>query len=992
MSAAPPALSGLYTMPAGWSFVDALAAGLSAHAGDDPLALAGMTVLLPTRRACRALREAFLRHAGDRPLLLPKMSPLGDLDADALALEPGEVPGGPEALDLPPAIGGARRQALLARALMARRDLALTPGQAFWLAADLGRLLDAALTEGLSFDRLADLVPEELAHHWQVTLEFLKLITAHWPAILEAEGALDAAERRNRLLAARAALWRASPPDGPVIAAGSTGSIPATADLLATVATLPQGAVILPGLDRAMTEEEWQALDEPHPQAALKRLLARLEIDRAAVPDWPTPPADAAPGPDRSRLLRELFRPAATSEAWRGIALPADCLDGIRRLEAPTAREEAEALALLMREALEQPGQTCALVTPDRALGRQVAAALTRWGLAVDDSGGRPLSDTPPGAFLRLLAEAGAEALAPRPLLALLKHPLAALGRKPERLRAEVRDLERRALHGPRPAPGLAGLRAALPAGAEALHRLLDDLDRALAPFLALLAADAAPPAALADAHLAAAEALAEAPGEPGPLRLWRGEDGEAAAAFAVELAEAVADLPPTEGRHYPELLEAALAGRVVRPLWGDHPRLFIWGPLEARLQHADVILLAGLNEGTWPATADADPWMSRPMRERFGLPPPERRIGQQAHDVAQMLARPRVVLSRALRDGGAPAVPSRWLLRLDAVLDGAGRMLPAITAERPDPPLAWLRQLDAAGVPRPVPPPAPRPPLAARPRELPVTDIGVWMLDPYALYARRILGLRKLDPLEADPGAADKGQIVHEALAAWLRDSDPLAPGAADRLRASGAESFAALGRRAPDLAAFWWPRFLTLVDWLVAEQRRRAEAGARPAALEGQGRLVLDGFAGGAFTLTARADRIDRLADGSLAVIDYKTGSVPSKPDIAAGYAPQLPLEAAIAEAGGFDGVPAAPVAALEHWRLAGRTGEVKALPRLDKDGQDAVAAALDGLRGMIAAFDRPEMPYLSQPRSNRPPRFSDYGHLARVAEWSVGGEGES
>lgn len=1007
LSAAPPAaarlpIRGVCTLPAGWSFVDALAAGLRAQAGDDPLALAGITVLLPTRRACRALREAFLRQSGDRPVLLPRMSPLGDLDADALAMEAGalgagELPGGPEALEIPAAVSGLRRQALLARALAVRGDLDLTPGQAFWLAADLGRLIDAAATEGLSFDRLAGLVPEELARHWQVTLDFLKLVTAHWPAILADEGAVDAAERRNRLLAARAALWRRAPPDGPVIAAGSTGSIPATAELLAVIADLPQGAVVLPGLDREMTEEDWQALDEPHPQAALKRLLERLQVARDEVPDWPVPPPGAAPAPDRAVLLREMFRPAATSEAWRGVALPAGCLNGLTRLEAPTVREEAEALALIMRGCLEEPDRTCALVTPDRGLARQVAAALARWGLVVDDSGGRPLADTPPGAFLRLIADAVAGDLAPRPLLALLKHPLAALNRKPEALRAEIRWLERRCLRGPRPAPGLAGLRAVL--GAErgddpppALARLLDDLEAALAPLLHLHRLDRVAPASLAEAHLAAAEALAEAPGAPGPTRLWHGEEGEAVAAFAAELAEAIADLPPTAGRHYPELLEAALAGRVVRPRWGDHPRLFLWGPLEARLQHADLVILAGLNEGTWPAPPAADPWMSRPMRQGFGLPPPERRIGQQAHDVAQMLARPQVVLSRALRTGGAPSVPSRWLLRLEAVLGGAGLSLPAITAEHPAPWLAWLRQLDAAGPPRPCAPPAPCPPVAARPRRLSVSDVGTWMLDPYALYARKVLRLDKLDPLEADAGAAERGEIVHEALSAWLQaESDPAAPEAAGRLRAAGEAAFAALRQRAPDQAAFWWPRFLGLIDWLVAEQRRRAAAGARPMALECKGRLELPDAPAGPFALTARADRIDRLADGSLAIIDYKTGSVPSGPDIAAGYAPQLPLEAAMAEAGGFAEMPATGVAVLEHWRLAGTVGQVKPVPRRDKAGEDVVRAALEGLRAMIAAFDRPDTPYLSQPRPNKPPRFSDYAHLARVAEWSVGEGGE-
>ncbi|NNG04161.1 MAG: double-strand break repair protein AddB [Inquilinus sp.] len=990
MSAGPT----LYTIPPGTPFVDALAVGILERAGDDPLALGRVTILLPTRRACRSLREAFLRLApGDPPaLLLPRMAPLGDIDPEALELEVEDLPGLADALDLPSAISELRRRILLARLVLGRRDLPATPDQAAWLAAELGRLIDQVTTERLDFADLAGLVPVELAEHWQQTLAFLEIVTARWPEILAAEGAIDAAERRNRILDSRAEAWRRRPPADPVIAAGSTGTVPATAGLLEVVARLPVGALVLPGLDREMDGESWDAVDETHPQAGMKRLLERIGVDHRAVPDWPAAAKAGGSPPGRARLVGEIMRPAATSEAWRGLA-PVDeaALTGITCIDCPTPREEATVIALLMREALETPGRTAALVTPDRGLARRVAAAHARWGLAVDDSGGRPLADTPAGLFLRLVAQAAADGLAPLALLAVLKHPLAAGGEAAAGFRARVRALERAALRGPRPASGAAGLVAALQAADE--KRFDRPAERAaLVEWVGRLAACFAPLARLAEgeaalgdllaAHMAVAEALAATADEPGAARLWRHDDGEAAAGFAAELAEAAADFPALPLVRYPGLIEALMAGRVVRPRYGEHPRLSIWGPLEARLQSADLLILGGLNEGTWPADPAVDPWLSRPMRVQFGLPAPERRIGLAAHDVTQALAAPRVVLTRSERVEGAPTVPSRWLSRLAAVI---GEDAMAALNGDGAPWRHWTVALDRPDAVRPCPPPAPRPPVAARPRRLSVTGVGTWMTNPYAIYARHILRLEPLEAIEADPGAAERGEVIHNALSAFVAtDGGGLTDDALARLLAEGRVAFAALAAY-PEAGAFWWPRFERIAAWFVGHEAER-RAVAMPAATECKGRLSFDGPAG-EFTLTARADRIDKRADGTLAIIDYKTGAVPTDKQIAAGYAPQLPLEALIAAAAGFEGVAAAAVAELAHWRLSGGdpAGEEKPV-RIVLD--DLIRQTETGLRRLIARFDDPDTPYLARPRPDFIYRFDDYEHLARVLEWSAGG----
>jgi ATP-dependent helicase/nuclease subunit B len=984
----------VYTVPPGAPFLDGIAAEVLRESAGDPARLADYTLLLPTRRAVRSLREAFLRLSGGEALLLPRMTPIGDIDEEALAFADEEAVSA-AALEIPPAIPELSRRLLLAELI---RELPAdahgnrrSPEQAVLLAGELGRLIDQVETEGLTFDRLAELVPERYAAHWRITLDFLEIVTKHWPKLLLSQGAIDPAARRNLILAAQTAHWRAHPPQGPVIAAGSTGSIPATAELLALVASLPQGRVVLPGLDLDLTESDaWEKLAPSHPQFGMKRLLERIGIERREVMLWPTAPVSPASAA-RARLIAESLRPAESTDAWRRLTnFPHESLDGLALIECPSPREEGGTIALLMREALETPGRTAALVTPDRSLARRVAAELTRWGIEVDDSAGSPLDATPPGVYLRLVAEAAAEGLAPLALIALLKHPLAAGGVDPPRFRHAARLLELAVLRGPRPASGIAGLRGALGrlephtrAQRATLTKFIDRLDRALGPLVELLARPEVDPAQALTAHIAAAEALAESERDSGAKRLWAGGAGEEAAGFTAELAPAFASTAPIEGSAYPGLFATLVAGKVVRPRYGLHPRLFIWGSLEARLQHADLTILGGLNEGTWPPEPGVDPWMSRPMRKDFGLPEPERRIGLAAHDFAQACAAPEVVLTRALKVEGAPTVPARWLLRLDNLLSAVG-----LEARRTVPALAWYDSLDTPdGANVQIKPPAPTPPLASRPRKLSVTEIETWMRDPYAIYARHVLDLRALEAADADPGAAERGSFIHDALAQFVAAYPKDLPrDAVEKLLAAGRDAFgAALDR--PGVRAFWWPRFERIAEWFVAEEQRRRATLAQCHA-EVSGTLKLDG-PGGAFILHGRADRIDRLNSGGLAIVDYKTGTVPSQKTVEAGFAPQLPLEAAMAQAGAFQGIAAAAVAELAFWALA-KNDAADIVVMLENPGALATAA-LEGLRHLIQAFDDPATPYAAQPRPDRAPRYSDYAHLARVKEWSAGGEGE-
>ncbi|MGX9966617.1 double-strand break repair protein AddB [Roseomonas sp. F4] len=1006
----------LFDIPAELPFLDCLAAGVLAQHRDQPTeALSRATILLPTRRSARGLRDAFLAQAGGRALLLPRMRALAGLsteDADELAL--------PALLDLPPAVPALTRQAVLTSLVLRlppRHGGPTTPEQAWGLAAEMARLFDEIALEEKDTDLLAEgspadfaetwlarleaLVPESQAVHWQITTTFLRGVATTWAGWLEDAGLLDIGLRRVLALREQTKAWRDNPPAHPVIAAGIGvgGTIPAAVELLRVLAGLDQGAVVLHGVDRIGLAEVWDAIRAAptHPFSSQARLLDAMGAEPRQVRPWSACAEVVGTIPAaRPRLLDMALRPPEGMADWTrpDPARWSPGLAGLQILAAPDAQAEAAGIALLLREALESPGARAALVTPDRDLARRVSAELVRHGIRADDSAGQPLAQTPTGVFLRLLARTVAEDFAPVPLLALTKHPLAAAGMPRADFLDAVRLLERRVLRGPRPLGGLDGLLQAIEALRDddrkpLLLRLHEALAGALGDF-ALSHAAARPPADLLAAHLAAAEALASTPEEPGGLRLYAAQEGEVLASHMADLAPALRHLPPVDPARWPALFEACLEGVAtyqVRKHETAHPRVEILGLLEARLLTFDRLVLGALDETVWPLATDPGPWMSRPMRAQFGLPEPEARIGRVCTDFLLFAcAAPEAVLSRAARRGGAPTVPARWLTRLETFLAGQGLALADSAAAR------LAAALDTPARVTPIARPAPRPALALRPKEISVTEVATLLADPYAFHARRVLRLRRLDPLDADVGALDYGIIVHATLAHFIQAVGAAPggwPGEEAALAAWGEAAAAALAAQGPrpSLAAFWRPRLARIGAFVVtleAEMRRDGQIARSWTEVEGRMELKR---ARGTVALKARADRIDRLGDGSLQILDYKTGTLPKPDDLADGSAPQLPLEAALAEAGAFTGLPAATVRALSYWKLSGgeTAGEVKGMLSEPEDVAALAAQALDSLGRLVDRFLLGDAAFPARPHPGRAARGGDYDHLSRIAEWA-------
>lgn len=1034
-SAAPSAPARVFTIAPSAPFLttlaDALVDGRLAGplaAGDggrpDPLALSAATIYVPTRRAARDLGRAILERLGGRAAILPAIRPLGDVEEDLLALD---GPAGRHAPDLAPAadalgrrlamselvLGWARALSDDSRALIRGETIAVptSPADAVRLADDLLRLMDQMTTEEISWDGLATLVPEEHAGYWQITLAFLSVATRWWPEILAEQGLTDPVARRIALLRAETERMRRNPPQGPVIVAGSTGAIPITAELMAAIARLPQGAIVLPGLDRDLEAGDWEMLTQgegapSHPQFGFARLLARIGIGRddvqviAAGATAAGRPAGQAAA--RARLVSEAFRPAGATDAWAGVEARlggpqaiGEALAGLDLIEARNDREEALAIAIAMRAAVEE-GHSVALIAPDRAIARRVQGELLRWSILADDSAGQPLGQTPAGILARLVADVGVACDDPHALLALLKHPFAGFGLPPGAAQAAARQLELHVLRGPRLETGFAALIAATAnAGDEAALDLARRAAAALAPLADLAAGGGLHRmTALAAATLDALGQVVAVAGEDGsppatPATVAGDRSFRAMSAAIERIAAAATSGLELKAPEWPALMATLTGDAAVRTAGTGDPRVRIWGALEARLVSTDVVILSGLNEAVWPAIPKSDPWLTRSMRTRLGLEPPERYIGLSAHDVTQALIAPRVIVTRAERIGSTPTVASRWLLRLKAV---AGEAAWAGAAGRGSHFLALARSLDRpAGPPLPALPPNPKPPVAVRPRDFSVTEIETLVRDPYAIYARRILKLTPLDPLAADPGGPERGMMVHRALARFFAGNPAdLGPDGLAGLIACGEEAFAAMAAY-PEVLALWWPRFCRAAEALLQEEAARP----RPAsiAVEVAGRHLF--FVNGRpCTLRGRADRLDTGADGRLTVIDYKTGNPPAKGDVLAFRAPQLPLEAAMARAGAFEGIPAGlPLAELRYVAVRGTNPPVRTEAVVPKEEHALEALAertFAFLTELLEGYDDPRRGYDARMLMFAARSFAGaYDHLARLGEWGSAGE---
>ncbi len=972
----------IYNIKAGRPFSKDLARYLLHITKGNPEELTRYRILLPTRRACRILRDTFLSINEGKSILLPVMSPIGDVEEQDLSLM--MFGNSDRFLDIPNAIAPLQRQLLLAKLICSAPDFAQGQDHALAMAQALAKFIDQVIVEGLEFSDLHKIVPDEFAEHWQITLDFLKIISENWSKILAQYGVIDVAERRNLLLQALADYWQESPPDYPVIAAGSTGSIPAVGELLGVISSMDRGQVILPALDMVMDDEAWQHVGANHPQHSLKSLLERMGVGRCDVANL-----NIDSGFDRGILASEMMLPAQVSARWKGFGDRCNIdpmLENLQYFSCATQQEEASLIALIMRESLQNAAKVTALITPDRGLARRVAALCRRWGMEVDDSAGHNLLESRLGKFMVLSMNMSGGSFDVVSMLALLKISLCRFGQNEEHYNKMLKSLEMEFLRQGNIIASYEMLRDMIAAknGAADILNFIDGFYAAFKPLMCFRNSKYKQNFSdILKAHINVMENLANHSDKEGAEILWRGDDGEAAAHLLSEILEHAALINDVSIAEYEQILKALMSNITIRSAYNVHPRILILGQLEARLSDADLVILGGLNEGVWPPDAGHDPWMSRPMRKDFGLPSSDQAIGIAAHDFVQGFCAPNVVMTRSEKIDGSPSVPARWLDRLDTVLRACGKNLSDLSHA---PYKEWVKNLDRPDSVKSFERPAPRPPISTRPNGVSVTKIDVWMKNPYAIYMHYVLGLRKMKPLIQDNDAALRGTILHEILERFTQQFPLELPDNAEEELINIAKNILDERLESPELMLYWWSKFLKIAAWFVAHEKIWRMDG-KFLASEIKGSIDID-IDGKPFNLYGTADRIDRM-HGGYALIDYKTGGSFSKSALKNGGLPQMPLEAIILSNGGFkdknERIIKGDSVYLGYWKLTGgkKAGEIA---HISGDLDETITIVLDGLKSLITAFRELDTPFYAVPDTMNAPRFNDYEHVSRLKEWAA------
>lgn len=1028
--------SNLYTIPSDFDFLDVLAKRLLAETASDPLSLKDYGIILPNKIACEAFKDKLKSLNEGRPMIMPQVATLDDMDDDVLSLRMAAGDGFIEKiLEIPPAVSKQDRELHLTREILKHTGTANSMSAAVSLARELASFIDELHETGVPLEKLADIDAADFPGDIEKTKDILKIVTETWPKIKADMGVIDQSERRQEILKTFSRYIERHNVKRPLILAGFRNFSKGMTQLIGSVVEhdnyFTNLRVVLPGVELEMGHESWGATGPSHPQYAFKKLLEDIGLDKADVRYFygTTESTHSKRAIERRKLLREAMRPSETTHKWKHLkvfgqnaklrpstkVLPKGsplskkktagereidpiALTGLDLIIAGTPQEEASTIALKFREMLEKPDKKGVLITPDEALAMRVVARLQHWDIKAAPEGGIGLINSRVGAWTYHCLEMATSNLAPISLLETMKSPFTAMGGDPDELHKTVLDLQDMVMYGPRPWPGYDGLKRSIRSSfneaaarsksadrkkdleqrEEKLLKWVDTFKAEVMPYTEILGSDK--PQSFKDlltAHIHMLETLANTDQEKGADRIWVGKEGIALHRVFSNLLKSCDIMPDMTGQDYMQLIKATLQKKRINGQ--SHPRIRILTPEQARLVSGDLNIVAGLTSNNWPGSQSEKFWLSSEIRQKLGLQPLETKIGASAYDFVNVVSCKNTLMTRAERDQNAPTVPSPFLTRMAMLLRGLG------LEDKLSPKTKVLEINSALHRPAKVTPigiPAPKPPEKARPKQLSVSGIEMLLRDPYAVYARYVLKLFPRDEIDADPSFAERGNIIHEALDRFKETyPDEMPENAYEELIKFGQDAFEQRLDN-PSVRAFWWPRFERMAKWFVEYEQARAGL-AKTLKTEVPGKLEIETDQG-KFILTAIADRIDALMDDSLSIIDYKTGSVPTKKDVERGLSPQLTLEALIAVSGGFKGIDAKDVGLLEYWKLSGArpAGKVQQY----EDIEQLQVEALEGLTKLISHFSKKSSPYLPTPRPKVAPKYVPYNHLGRSDEWGA------
>ncbi len=988
-----PVRPSIFTVPFDQDFCDATVAAVTDWVGGDIFALGDAILLLPNNRAIKAITEAFIRKAAPG-LLLPRMAAIGDLNLDdslGPIIDPLDFDDSELIL---PAIDPLERLIILAELISLQklsRGMAISATESIRMARLLAATIDELNAEKIAFRDFPTLHNDhDLAKHWQNAYGDLLTIWPKYLKVLEERKLQDTSNRRNQLLGRFANKISSGMITARIFAVGISTSAPAITAVLRAVALQTRNAVILPSIDLMMSKIDWNNLlpddsdderltsairHEAHPQFHLKLLLDRMGFQRSEISQL------AINSKASHSSIQDIFCVPQQSAIWMQLPKARKKMPNLRQLIAEDSAEEAVAIAILVRKALETKGCRIAIVTPDRELALRVSTQLKRWGIDANDTAGSALLKTANGTLFKAVILAIADGFAPNRLLAILQHPLIHNGEGRLDWLKKIRQLDL-VLRGPIMGRGLSAIGMHIDIAIADERRKNKDKLAELKNWWDHVVAQLTPLERAGDDGLAILFPLiSQILSDMTHGQIWIGANGRQLSSVIENISNTqIANLANQNAASLASLLDALFEGQIVRPAYGGHPRVAIYGLLEARLQQADVIICAGLNEGSWPQLAQPDPWLAPHLRRQLNLSGMDRNIGLAAHDLASFMGADEMIISRAKRDRDGPTVTSRFLLRLQAYL---GDQLCEETEA-----LHLARKIDVGESEPLAERPVPKPSKEQRDIKLSVTDFDKLKSDPFAIYARKILLLEPLDPIDAEPTAAWRGTVIHDLLEQWSKqdncDPTKLVPRAEAYLRNPAFH---------PMLGTLWQPRIIKALQWVADEtDQLLKDFGRKPALTEAKANMQLVGI-----SISGRVDRIDRNANNEFAIIDYKSGGVPKKKQIFFGFALQLGLLGLMLRDGHFKDsagqVVAGDAKSFEYWTMQKRSGTslfgniVKATVDAPKDGKILTNDFVEFARShAVAAIERWILGDEAYTAKLHPeyPNYQDYDHLMRLAEW--------
>ena len=982
-------MANIFNISPRYPFLEVLASYILKTAKDKNLNIADDIILLPTRRACRHIKEVFLKLSGGNAVILPTILPLGDIDEDGLAFLDYEN----ENLltELPPAISKIKRNLILST-LIKEKNHDLTEEQAYSLAVDLAHLMDTVEMEELSFNNLQYLVPEEYSEHWQETLKFLKIVTSEYPKILEENNVINPIDRKVRLIKKQIEYWKQNPPKGRVFAAGSTGSLVPISYMLRFISKMENGFLILPGLDKNISDADFEILtsdypkvNQNHPQYGLLKLIKGLGLKISDIPNLPVyneNEYDIADS-DRELLASHIMLSSDMNDDWSNLSkLKDNVLSGVSELTLDTDSDEVFAIAGLLRKAVFE-NKKALLITPDRKIAKSVANELKRWNIIVDDSAGIPASDTVTGNYIILVLKMIYDDFSPYSILAVLKHKYTHLGYTHERLEELTELFEKKVLRGKISLNSFDKILAIASDYKDVYEMLLKIKTLCSDIYSKMLDSQKYSLHDLLQSHLKLVEDFVSSPYENTNNILWNTDLHND---LSTELSSLLSSLNDIKNENsiidkmtvnaYFVFISNYLLSLSLRPKINSHPNIAIMNSIEARLLSADIYIMAGLNEDTFPRISSDDPWMSRPMKAKFKLPLPERKVGLSSHDFVEFFCKKNVIMTHATKVDGTNSITSRWLTKLSAIIKIADIKLDTSLTDEV---MSWISASNLNTSSSRCDRPSPCPPLSARPKELSATWIEKWYRDPYIIFANKILSLKKLDDINPVAGPAELGTVIHNSLEEFKKKKLSTFSELMDLMVKNSVEYM-----DIPQID-FWYSKFENVAKWFIDyEQSVKNLIDYSFEEESGSFAVTPD------FTITAKADRIDILRDNRAIIFDYKTGTPPSEEEILSGYAPQLPIEALILKNAGFKNIKTnSKVGGVRYIKLTGSQNGHITGEKFDESIDEILDTALKNLKENIEKFSKPTTPYLSRPNPNKVGHsiesYSEYTHLARVKEWN-------